>query len=130
MTSIKSLMLFVTTLRRLLNFDDAQQNCRNKLGGKGRLVEPKTIEISAKLSNKAKSLFSGQYHAWMGVDSRGHGENNFRYTSTNITPPIPEQNVGTSLDVADQCALIVLSKNKLEDEYCWKKYMSICEFTN
>ena len=70
---------FVDTTEQ--SYNDAKENCKNKFGNNqlGRLFEPKTLQSSQEITNKAKSL-SGKTYLWIGI-TVWPGTRNWLYTS-------------------------------------------------
>ena len=116
------------------NFAEAQKNCDKKFGiiG-GHLAEPQTAERSKELNIYAEEILSNTYY-WIGYDCLGHGEGNFRYSSTN-TESFTEFYIDSSNidgDNNEHCAAFSWTQTssyfgKVDDKECSNLYSSICE---
>ena len=78
------------------NFADAQNNCATKFGiiG-GHLAEPQTAERSVELNAYAQKTLNNQNFYWIGYDDLGHGQGNFRYSSSDTLSSISGKNYNT-----------------------------------
>jgi len=115
------------------NFAEAQENCATKfetIGGK--LAEPQTAERSKELNIYAEEILSSTYY-WIGYDCLGHGEGNFRYSSTNTVSNIESFSGNGNVNGLnnEHCAAFIWKDSSnignVDDKLCANSYSSICE---
>ena len=115
------------------NFTEAQKNCDKKFGILGgHLAEPQTAERSKELNKYAEEILSNTRY-WIGYDDLGHGEGNFRYSSTNAASNIKSYSGDNYTDGTsdEHCAAFIWTDSanlgKVDDKKCSDSYSSICE---
>ena len=99
----------------------------------GHLAEPQTAERSIQLNTYAQEVLNKQSVYFIGYDDLGHGQGNFRYSSTDSVSSITGKGY-ESVDGAsgEHCAGFLYRTETtylgyVDDVSCEDRFVSICE---
>merc|ERR1719270_12141 len=101
----------------LLNYHDAQANCKLKFGKEsGHLAEPISLSVAKLIAEKARATI-GSGDLWIGYDQIGHGKGNFSYVYKGLSSPLTNQSGAGNIDGAnnEDCMVMRTSTPDLED---------------